>query len=114
MHPLRTLAGALMLASTATHLSEPFFFPPSLPLLVAQLYGVSFLFIGVFLLRGSEHVLWWGAVLPLSAALLGTANSIVQGSMHPITRWHLLVDLIVGPSCLYLLRRRRPSRDGAA
>ena len=111
MHPLRKLAGALMLASTVTHLSEPFFFPWSLPLVVAQAYGVSFLFIGVFLLRGSNRALFWGAVLPLSAAFLGTANSLLHGYMHPITRWHLLVDLIVGPACIYLLRQNRVRQE---
>jgi hypothetical protein len=114
VHPLRKLAGALMIASTVTHLSEPFFFTFGFPLLVAQSYGVSFLFIGVFLLRGSERVLWWGAVLPLSAAFLGTANSIIHGYMRPITRWHLLVDLIVGPACIYLMRQRRSPKDAAA
>lgn len=114
MHPLRRLAGALMLASTVTHLSEPFFFPFSFPLLIAQAYGVSFLFIGVFLLRGSQRVLWWGAVLPLSAAFLGTANSIIQGYMHPITRWHLFVDLVVGPACIYLMRHDRSHEESAA
>lgn len=104
---LRRLAGALMLASTVTHLSEPFVFPFSLPLVVATLYGLSFLCIGIFLFRDGTRVLWWGAVLPLSAAFLGTANAILEGYMHPLTRWHLFVDLVVGPICIYLLRRRR-------
>jgi len=117
VHPLRKLAGTLMLASTVTHLSEPLFFPFSLPLLVALLYGVSFLVIGIHLFRRGERVLWWGAVLPLSAACLGTINSILHGYMHPVTRWHLFVDLVVGPVCIYLLRQRgvpRPSGGNRA
>lgn len=113
MHPLRKLAGVLMLASTVTHLSEPFFFPFSVPLVIAQLYGVSFLFIGIFLLRGSQRVLWWGAVLPLSAAFLGIANSILHGYVPPITRWHLFVDLVVGPICIHLLRVKREAAKDA-
>jgi len=113
MHPLRRLAGVLMLASSVTHLSEPFIFPLSLPLLVATLFGVSFLTIGIFLFRTGNRVLWWGAVLPLSAAVLGTGNSILAGYMHPITRWHLFVDLIVGPLCIYLMRQVEPAEgDG--
>lgn len=103
----RRLAGALMLASSMTHLSELFVFPFSLPLAVAALYGLSFLVIGIFLLRPGTRVLWWGAILPLSAAVLGTGNSILQGAMHPITRWHLFVDLVVGPICIYLLRQQQ-------
>jgi hypothetical protein len=104
---LRRLAGLLMLASTTTHLSEPFFFPLSPVLVIALLFGVSFGVIGVLLLRGSQRVLFWGALLPLTAAFLGTVNSIANGYMHPLTRWHLFVDLIVGPLCIYLLRARR-------
>jgi hypothetical protein len=107
MPPIRKLAGVLMLASSATHLSEPFIFPFSLPLVIATLYGLSFLAIGIFLFRNGDRVLWWGAVLPLSAAFLGTSYAIYRGSMHPLTRWHLFVDLVVGPTCIYLLRKRR-------
>jgi len=67
MAKLRKAAGVLMLTSTSTHLSEPFIFPLSLPLVIAVLYGVGFLAIGVLLLRGSTRGLFWGAVLPLSA-----------------------------------------------
>jgi hypothetical protein len=114
MHPLRKLAGVLMLASTTTHLSESFIFPFSLPLVIATLYGFSFLAIGIFLFREGTRVLWWGAILPLSAAFLGTGNAILQGYMHPITRWHLFVDLVVGPICIYLLRQHRAAGARAA
>ena len=107
MLPLRRIAGTLMLASTVTHLSEPFIFPLSLPLVVATLYGLGFCVIGIFLFREGTTVLWWGAILPLSAAFLGTGNAVLQGTMHPITRWHLFVDLVVGPICIYLLRKQR-------
>lgn len=107
MLPLRRIAGTLMLASTVTHLSEPFIFPMSLPLVVATLYGLSFFVIGIFLFRAGTRVLWWGAILPLSAAFLGTANAVFHGAMHPITRWHLFVDLVVGPICIHLLRMQR-------
>jgi hypothetical protein len=114
MHPLRRLAGVLMLASTVTHLSEPFIFPFSLPLAVATLYGLCFLAVGIFLFREGTRVLVWGAILPLSAAFLGTANALLQGYMHPLTRWHLFVDLIVGPICIYLLRQHRAANARAA
>ena len=67
MSRLRKFAGVLVLAYRA-HSTEPFVFPLSLPLVIAVLYGVSSLVIGVLLLRGSTQVLFWGAVLPLSAA----------------------------------------------
>jgi hypothetical protein len=102
---LRRLAGTLMLASATTHMSEPFIFPVSLVLAGATLFGVAFLAIGIGLFGRGRRVLWWGAVLPLTAAFLGTVLSLRAGAMHPLTRWHLFVDLVVGPICLYLLRR---------
>jgi hypothetical protein len=114
MHPLRRIAGVLMLASTTTHLSEWFIFPFSFPLVISTLYGFSFLTIGILLLRRSTRVLLWGAIVPLSAAFLGTGNAILEGYMHPITRWHLFVDLVVGPSCIYLLSQHRATGMRAA
>ena len=60
--------------------------------------------IGRVVLKRNASV-WWGAVLPLTAAFLGTALALQAGRMHPLTRWHLFVDLVVGPICIYLLRR---------
>jgi hypothetical protein len=94
-----------MLASATTHMSEPFFLPFSIVLVGATLFGVAFLGIGIGLFRPGRRVLWWGAVLPLTAAFLGTVLSLRAGAMHPLTRWHLFVDLVVGPICIHLLRR---------
>jgi hypothetical protein len=103
-----------MLASSATHLSELFFFPFTRPLVVATFFGICFFVIGVALLREGTRVLWWGAVLPLSAAFLGSSYAIYRGYMHPLTRWHLFVDLVVGPICIYLLRQHRADREPAS
>jgi hypothetical protein len=68
-------------------------------------FGLAFFGIGLSLLRPGRRVLWWGAVLPATAAFLGIANSLRQGSMHPYTVWHLAVDLTVFPICIFLLAR---------
>jgi len=104
---LRRLAAFLMLASSATHLSELWVFGLESPvMLVVVGFGVAFFVIGLFLLRPGRRVLWWGAVLPAIAAFLGVANSLRLGSMHPYTVWHLAVDLTVFPICIGLLARK--------
>jgi hypothetical protein len=103
-----------MLASAATHLSELFVFPFSPPLVVVTLFGFAFLTLGILLLRDGTRVLGWGAILPLVGAFLGTSHSIRIGSMHPLTVWHVLVDLVVSTSCIYLIRRRQTAGVRAA
>ena len=114
MIKLRRAAGALMLTSAATHLSEPFFFGFRAPVLVAAAFGVAFFLIGLGLLRDGRTALWWGAILPALALVLGTANSIHQGHLHPLTMWHMAVDLVVSPSCFLLLARSTRSGVRAA
>jgi len=43
-------------------------------------------------------------------SVCGTPSSLVHDLMHPFTLWHMLVDFIVGPLCIYLLRKQRAAR----
>jgi len=104
----RRLAGLLMLASGITHTSEPFVFgwSPVMPGVLA--FGAAFFVIGLFLLREGRTVLWWGALLPGVAVALALGLVARQGSIRPLTVWHVAVDLTVVPICAYhLLRARR-------
>jgi hypothetical protein len=100
----RRFAGALMLASGVTHLSELWVFGFGSPVMAVVVgFGIAFFLIGFHLLRPGRRVLWWGATLPALAAFLGIANSIRMGSLHPYTVRHLTVF----PICVWLLRDRR-------
>lgn len=94
-----------MLASGITHTSEPFVFGwhPLMPGVLA--FGAAFFVIGIFLLRKGRTVLWWGALLPGVAVVLGIGLAVRQGSIHPLTVWHVAVDLTVVPICAYHLLR---------
>jgi hypothetical protein len=107
MQGARKLAGILMILSSVTHTSELFLFDWAPVMAVVLAFGLSFLAIGIGLLRGSDAAVRWGAALPALAALLGSANAIRMGSIHPFTIWHLAVDLTVFPICVWLLLQRR-------
>ncbi len=103
----RKLAGVLMLISAVTHTSELFVFGWSPVIAIVLGFAVAFGCIGVFLLREGDRVLWWGAILPSIAIVLGIGNSIRNGAIHPYTIWHLIVDFTVVPICVYHLVRNR-------
>ena len=109
----RKLAGFLMIASAVTHTSELLVFGWGPVMAVVITFGFSFLIIGVFLLREGDRVLWWGALLPALAIVLGIGNSIRNEYLHSYTIWHLTVDFTVVPICVYHLVRKR-SRTPAA
>ena len=96
-----------MVASAVTHTSELFVFEWGPVMAVVIGFGVSFLFIGLGLLRGSDRALWWGAILPSIAIVLGIGNSIRNEYLHPYTMWHLAVDFTVVPICAYHLIKGR-------
>jgi len=103
----RRVAGYLMLASAVTHTSELLVFGFGPVIAVVLSFAVGFLFIGIGLLRGGDKVLWWGAVLPSIAIVLGIGNSIRNEYLHPYTIWHLAVDFTVAPICVYHLVKSR-------
>ena len=107
MDKSRKLAGVLMLISSVTHTSELWVFGWGPVMAVVLGFAACFLAIGVFLLRPGDRVLWWGALLPSLAIVLGIGNSIIQGYIHPYTIWHLLVDFTVAPICIFHLVRSR-------
>lgn len=102
-----------MLASAVTHTSELFVFDWGPVMAIVVAFAVGFLFIGLGLLRGSNRALWWGAILPSIAIVLGIGNSIRSEYLHPYTMWHLAVDFTVVPICVYHLVKGRSQAPAA-
>jgi hypothetical protein len=96
-----------MLISAVTHTSELFVFGWGPIIAVVLGFAAAFGVIGFHLLRDGNRALWWGALLPSLAIVLGIGNSIRNGSIHPYTIWHLMVDFTVVPICVYHLMRGR-------
>jgi uncharacterized membrane protein YozB (DUF420 family) len=70
----------------------------------AASFGVLYLVIGLFIILDKRWVLWLGATLPAIGGVLGILRFIYRQST-PFIIFHVLVDLIVVPLCIYLLLR---------
>ena len=102
---LRKLAAGLMIYSGISHPSQLLIYGMDDPQLVqTSLIGVSFLFVGLFLLTQKRAALWVGAVLPLLFGL-GAAGKILFMDPNVFTYIHTAIDFVVSGLCIALLRK---------
>jgi hypothetical protein len=109
MNPLRVIAAVLMLVSGITHISQRFVYKASVigtaSFRLIGLWGIIYFIIGLFLLLGKTRVaLWAGAILPAIGGLLGVYRFFFL-HINPFSVFHVIIDLIVVTSCVYLLVR---------
>lgn len=106
----RLCAAALMLLSGVTHVSQLVVYPAKPNVIGAALFGVIYFAIGILLWRNNRLGLWLGAILPTIGGVLG---AIRFASLHrnPFSIFHIIIDLIVVPICIWLLLK--PTRDSA-
>ncbi|MCY1423046.1 hypothetical protein D9M71_387510 [compost metagenome] len=100
----RRLAGVLMLLSGGTHLSQLWVYGFVPNVVGAASFGAIYLVIGYLLLRGGNLGLWLGAYLPTVGGICGAARYLLVHE-NPFSLFHIGIDLIVVPICLYLLVR---------
>ena len=100
------LAGMLMIISGVTHLIQLFVYPLEGHVIGAAAFGVLYFIIGLMLLRFKTIALWLGAILPTIGGVLGIYRFFFLHS-NPFSVFHVGVDLIVVPICVYLLMKRR-------
>jgi len=101
--PTRRIAGALLLASSATCAWQSFFLPPPIPY-AGAMGALSFAIALLLLLRAGAPGLWLGAIGTGIAALLGQGVAFFDPS--PLVRGHVAVGWVVTALCLYELFRR--------
>lgn len=96
------LAGILMIISGITHVSQIFFYDEARTLIGVSAFGVAYFLIGVFLLRQNRIAIWVGAILPAIGGMGGTYRLFVL-QPNPFSAFHVLIDLVVVPICIYTL-----------
>lgn len=102
MHPLILIIGILMLISGITHISQIFVYGKKYYTILSAIAGMVYFVIGIFLFFQSQLVLWVGAIVPALGGLGGLYRYVkIQKSNFII--FHILVDIIVVSSCIYLL-----------
>ena len=100
------IAGILMLVSSVTHVIQLQVYPLEHHVIGAAAFGVIYFFIGLFLLRRNYLALWFGAILPTIGGILGTYRFFFI-HINPFTIFHVAIDLIVVPICIYHLKNGR-------
>lgn len=99
---IRKLSAALMLLSGVTHLSQLVVYGFALDVIGAATFGAIYLVVGIYLLKPGTLGLWLGSYLPLAGGIMGACRYLLVHN-NPFSLFHIGIDLIVVPSCLYLL-----------
>ena len=106
MKQLLKLAGILMLISSVTHVVQLQVYPLEHHVIGAAGFGVIYFFIGWFLLRHKRMAAWFGAIVPTIGGVLGIARFFFL-HINPFTVFHVAIDLVVVPICIYYLRQNK-------
>ena len=107
-HPLRRLAAGLMLLSGVTHVTQLAVYGTERSAVGASLFGAVYFVIGLLLLGRGKAALVLGTVLPTIGGVLGVYRFFGLHA-NPFSVFHVALDLMVVPACIYLLQRF-PSR----
>ena len=105
MKRIRQLAGMLMIISSVTHVLQLKVYPLEHHVIGAAGFGIIYLVIGLLLLRGNLLSLWLGAILPSIGGILGVYRFLFLHP-NPFTIFHVVIDLVVVPICIYSLMKR--------
>lgn len=95
-----------MLISSVTHVVQLQVYPLEHHIIGAAGFGIIYFFIGLLLLRRNQIAFWLGAILPSIGGILGVYRFWFL-HLNPFTVFHVSIDLIVVPICIYELRQRR-------
>lgn len=107
---IRKLAGILLTISGVTHILQLLVYPPHFHVIGAVIFGIIYLSIGFFILLKNRRIaLWFGAILPTIGGILGLYRFFFL-QPNPFTIFHILIDLIVVPICIYKLKIDRQKR----
>ncbi len=98
---VRTWIAVLLIISGVTHVIQLQVYGARFHVIGAVLFGVAYFAIGVRLLRPGRSPLWWGAILPSIGGGLGVIR-FLELHANPFTVFHVLIDLIVMPTILWL------------
>jgi uncharacterized membrane protein HdeD (DUF308 family) len=113
---LRYFAGILLIASAITHTLQLFVFGFSSGQISAALYGAMYLVLGILLLKvkNSQILLILCIILPAVGGTLGIIRFIDMLTHEDVFNYfiifHVIVDIIVVPICIYLLIKVRANK----
>ncbi len=101
---LRRFAAGLMVLSGVTHVAQLAVYGAAHSVVGAALFGAVYFVIGLFLWGRGRIALILGAVLPAIGGALGVVRFLYV-QPNPFSVFHVAIDLLVVPVCVYLLVR---------
>ncbi|MGW0324731.1 hypothetical protein [Nocardia sp. NPDC003183] len=101
----RRLAGALLVLTGITHVTQLAVYDTAGHVLGAVGYGVVYLVLGIAVLRRLRWSLVLAIGLPVIGGTLGTIRFISHP--NPFSVWHVFLDLIIVPAAVITWRRQR-------
>ncbi|HOJ30099.1 MAG: hypothetical protein GYA16_03590 [Spirochaetes bacterium] len=99
-------AGILLILSGCTHLTQLVVYQHHGHVIAASLFGLAYLVIGILLVIEKQWVLWIATLLPLIGGILGVIRFIYMHT-NPFSFFHVLLDMVIVPFCLYVLVRKK-------
>ncbi|NUM54403.1 MAG: hypothetical protein HUU46_12215 [Candidatus Hydrogenedentes bacterium] len=107
----RRVAAVLMLVSGVTHVAQLYFYPANHSAWGASIFGGIYFALGLYLrFSKGRAALWLTAILPSIGGALGVWR-FLHLHRNPFSVFHVAVDLVVVPCCIYLLSRRKAVTD---
>jgi uncharacterized membrane protein YozB (DUF420 family) len=108
---LSNTAAGLLLLSGVTHVGQLAVYDHAGHVIGAAAFGVIYFAIGLWLLLSnrrtattSRAALWFATLLPTIGGILGIIRFVTL-QPNPFTIFHVVIDLIVVPICVFLLVR---------
>jgi hypothetical protein len=106
MRQLLKLASILLIISSVTHVVQLQVYPLEHHVIGAAVFGIIYFFIGLFLLRRNRLAVLLGAIMPSIGGVLGVYRFFLLHP-NPFTVFHVVIDLVVVPICIYSLQREK-------
>lgn len=100
----RRIAAVLMLVSGVTHVVQLPIYGAEHSVIGASIFGGIYFLIGLGLLGKSRMALLPGAIFPAIGGVLGVYRFLYLHP-NPFSVFHVAVDLVVIPICIFLLWR---------
>ena len=100
---LNSVAGSLLVLSGITHMTQLLVYDHAGHVVGASLFGLIYLIIGAGILLKKNRIFYGlGIVLPSIGGGLGV-HRFVNLHPNPFSVFHVAIDLIVVPICIYLM-----------
>lgn len=101
----RRFAAGLMLLSGVTHIAQLAVYKGHADVIGAAMFGVLYLLLGAYLLTPKRAALWLAAIFPLIGGSLGILRFLTVRP-NPFSVLHVIIDIAVISTCVWLLTRR--------